>query len=294
MTTSDETYIIAVDGGGSTCRAVVSTRAGHIIGSARGGPANLGTCFATTLLSVKDTVARAYQAAGLPVDRIGSDFGILGLAGASVGDRARRFKTHMAFGKTIVTTDREITVQGALGDGDGTVALVGTGSFFVNRRGGKTRKIGGWGFVLGDEAGGAWLGRQALGKTLQAHDGVIPHTPLTRDLLSQFSGDPIEIVMFANSSTPREFGMLAPLIVAALESDDPTARAIFDDGVSAICRALAALGFKDGRLVMLGGLGPVYQKLMPANCGAYCVPAHGDALTGAIELAQAAMEKGTR
>jgi hypothetical protein len=58
-------------------------------------------------------------------------------------------------------------MRGALGPGDGTVAAIGTGSFFGRRSGGAYRYLGGWGYQLGDEASGdvvvVILVRSALG-----------------------------------------------------------------------------------------------------------------------------------
>ena len=54
----------------------------------------------------------------------------------------------MPFSAVRVLSDREITIAGILADADGTLAQVGTGSFFVSRHKGKFKQVGGWGFSL--------------------------------------------------------------------------------------------------------------------------------------------------
>ena len=68
----------------------------------------------------------------------------------------------MPFSAVRVLSDREITIAGILADADGTLAQVGTGSFFVSCHKGKFKQVGGWGLQLGDDCSGAWLGREIL------------------------------------------------------------------------------------------------------------------------------------
>ena len=72
-----------------------------------------------------------------------------------------------------VESDAPIALDGALGARDGAIAIIGTGSTFVLRQDGRTRAIGGWGF-LGDHGGGARIGRDLLEETLLAYDGIRP------------------------------------------------------------------------------------------------------------------------
>lgn len=54
----------------------------------------------------------------------------------------------------------------------GALAGVGTGSYVGFLTGGSVRFAGGWGLALGDEASGAWLGREVLRAALMAHEGA--------------------------------------------------------------------------------------------------------------------------
>ena len=87
---------------------------------------------------------------------------VLGLAGANVPEAAARLAAELPFAAARIETDAFVALKGALGDGDGIVAAIGTGSVFGVQRGGTVRMIGGWGFLLGDQGSGAWIGRRLL------------------------------------------------------------------------------------------------------------------------------------
>ncbi len=283
----DPEYLVGVDGGGTGCRVRLCDRKGREIAASSGGPANINTDFTSTLQNILLAVCKAYEAAGLDPARRADDAAWVGLAGAGVGDLAARMEHALGFAATRVSTDRKTTVEGALGGGDGTVAMVGTGSFFVRRAGGTERSIGGWGYQLGDECGGAWLGRELLRAVLKAEDGILDHSDLTARILHRFSGRPGDIVRFAHSATPGEIGGLAPDVTAAQQAGDPVARAIMDDAVDLLFGQLNALDARNGGPVyLLGGLAPVYAPQLPERYRRLVRAPLGDALDGAVALAR--------
>ncbi len=287
MSKESKSLIVTVDGGGSTCRASVCEVSGGVIGTARGGSANITTDFNHALANILDTVHRAYSAAGLDPTRMVNDWGFLGLAGANLDGMAAKTENALNFSRVKVTSDREITVQGAMGDEDGTVAAIGTGSFFVSRQKEKVLSIGGWGFQLGDDGGGAFLGRKLLRRTIHAYDEIIPHSPLTRAVLQRFGGTPQGLVAFVQAASPMDYGSFAPDLIKAYYAGDTVAIEIVDAAVSSLHHTLDVLNTKaTGALYMLGGLGAAYTKLLRPEYQALCATPKGDASDGAFSLAQ--------
>ena len=164
-------HIIAIDGGGTSCRALVADGRGAVLGRGRAGSANI----MTDLEGARKNIAAAAEAAcvdaGLPADVLSSSGALLGLAGANIGNYGERIRAILPFRRSIVETDALIALNGALGDHDGTVAILGTGSAYMVRHDGRSRAIGGWGFQVGDQGSGARIGRDLLEQTLLAHDG---------------------------------------------------------------------------------------------------------------------------
>ncbi len=284
--TYDIRFLIGVDGGGTSCRAAVATRDGKIIGRAQTGSSNITTNLESATVSILDAVNSAMKEAGLPADSVRYSAAHLGLAGANVGDFAQKLSKALPFGIHQIGGDAPIALQGALGDHDGAIAILGTGSAFLSRKNDKTRLIGGWGFHLSDLGGGARLGRKALEMVLLAHDGVRPHSALTRALLAEFENNPDTIVLFAKAATAADYGRFAPLIIGHLSEQDQTAKTLFQSAAQSVDAAFDALNLAvDDQIALLGGLALHYPAFLAPRHVARLVQPKADALTGAVELA---------
>lgn len=74
--------------------------------------------------------------------------------------------------KVSATSDMEGAARGTVGSGDGIVVILGTGSNSAYYSGGQSvEKVAALGYILGDEGGGAVLGRTLLGDIFK---GVAP------------------------------------------------------------------------------------------------------------------------
>ena len=266
---------------------------GRQLARASGGGANLTSDFRAACDNIRTTISNVYQAAGLPESAMSSGVAVLGVAGAEIGDAATRLEDRLRFGKLRVISDRDTTIAGILGRNDGTLAQVGTGSFFVHRRADVTRHVGGWGPVLGDECSGAWLGRELLRATLRAHDGVDGGSPLTESVLTAFDRDAHRIVLFARDASAADFASFAPRLFPADEAGDAVASAILARAIQDLERILTVL--EAGSLPPLylsGGVGERYARLVGDRFRDRIAPPAGDGLGGALSMAMALHAEG--
>ena len=278
-------HIVAVDGGGTRSRVALATADGRIIAQVEGGFANLTSDFETSRQNIIQAIEAVYAAANMPAGAAPSDIAVLGIAGANVGTGAEQLSTSLDFASVQVMSDREITIAGVLGDGDGTLVQAGTGSFFVSRFQGQLSQIGGWGLQLGDDCGGAWLGRELLRWTLKAHDGVIETTELVRRVLARFGNSPSEIVLFAKTATPQDFGAFAPDIFNARDAGDPLAIRIIDIALADLDVILETLDAGRTKQIHLrGSVGERYAPLLRGDFRRMVVKSTGDGLSGAVDL----------
>ena len=215
-----DVHFLALDGGGTGCRAMICGADGRELGRAVGGGANLTSDFEAACENILATISNAYEDAGLQAGAMSSGMAVLGVAGAEIGDCANRLQDRLDFAKLRVLSDRDTAIAGVLGEEDGTLAQIGTGSFFVTCRAGVTRHAGGWGLVLGDECSGAWLGRELLRSTLRAQDGLEDGSGLTETVLSAFSNNPQAIILSAQTASPADFAAYAPQLFSACEGGD--------------------------------------------------------------------------
>lgn len=275
--------LIAVDGGGSTCRIAL------VWGGQRHermlGPTNVSADFDAATAVIEDGMNALAAEAGLDPDGPQEVRVFLGLAGVMGPEIADRVRARMGGRRVRVADDRPAAVAGALGARDGTVASVGTGSFVARRAHGKIVGLGGWGWRLGDDASGYWLGRSLMAAALQAEDALRPHSAATRAVLEAYGG-PSALVAATLAASAADIAALAPEVVAAAEAGDPVAVGLMAEGARYLERAIRALGWQSGEtLCLLGGVGPAYRRWLPPEIAGAVTPPQGSALDGALALA---------
>jgi glucosamine kinase len=280
------TFVLGIDGGGTSCRAALATLSGDIIGRGKSGAANIRTDLTGARENIVDAARQAFLDAGQDPILIPKTQAVLGLAGSNVGTYAHQLETILPFAKSRVETDALIALEGAVGEGDGAMAILGTGTAYMARRNGVTKAIGGWGFQVGDQGSGGRIGRDLLEETLLAHDGIRPSSPLTDEILAVFRNSPQDVVEFTVTAKPGDFGGFAPKVFDFAAKGDAVAEAILQRAVAAIEASFAALDV-DGRspLCLLGGLAPLYAPRLSARHQAMLKDPRQDALGGAVSIA---------
>lgn len=279
--------LLGVDGGGTGCRARLTDVNGQVLGEGTGGPANIR-------FGIKESFSAVLQATDMCLDQAGLSLqgseivACLALAGASEPTHLAAARTYnLPFAHTLLTTDAHAACFGAHGGKNGGIIVVGTGSVGWGIVGNREHRVGGWGFPVSDEGSGAWLGCEAVRRVLWAYDGRIAWTGLTKSLLERFEGDPHAIVRWMGQARPRDFGSLAPAIIAYAGRGDPVGRELMQDAarhVDVMAQRLAALGVP--RLALSGGLAPSIEPWLAASTRELLVAPLGDALSGALLLAR--------
>ncbi|CUH78544.1 BadF/BadG/BcrA/BcrD ATPase family protein [Tropicibacter naphthalenivorans] len=278
--------VIGIDGGGTSCRGALLWQGRRVDAQVAG--ANVTSDFDGAVRAVRAVVAALAQAAGCDEAALWDAPAFLGLAGVTDRAMADRFRAALGWPKAVVEEDTRASVVDALGEGDGCVAVIGTGSFLARQVAGAQRCIGGYGLALGDEASGAWLGREALAMALRAHQGLEADSPLLAELRGKY-GEFAGVTGFAAGASPRDFATLAPEIVGA--QGDRASEALLRRGAAYIAEGLTALGWSPGQPICLtGGLGAVYALYLPENMRAGIIPAQSTAPSGALILAQRVAE----
>lgn len=279
-------HFIGIDGGGTSCRAAVATADGVVIGMAKSGPANILTDLDGALDNIVGATKAAFANAGLDPETYASARVLLGLAGSNVEGVTERLIARLPFRRSEVVSDGLIALQGAFGNDDGAIAIIGTGTAYLCRRAGKLRAFGGWGFIVADQGSGARLGQALLQECLLVSDGVRPGSDLTADVLKEFGDEPSRIVAFARYAAPSDFGRYSPKVFAAANSNDPVGVKLLRAGAAAIDETLDAVIRAGGeRICLLGGLSPYYPEWLSEAHRSRLVTARADALSGAVALA---------
>lgn len=273
-------FLLGVDGGGTGCRAAVADGAGHVLGRGEAGPSNIVTDPEGARANILAAVEAASAGTGTALKDLHA---VLGLAGANLPEYARRLAGTLPFASVRIESDAVIALKGAIGDRDGVVAAIGTGSVFAGQAGGRVMQIGGWGLNLGDEASGAWLGRALLSRALHAGDGLVGMTPLLASVIAE-AGSPEALVDFARTASPADYGRYAPRL---FELEDPAAAAILAEADAWILRCIDRLAPDPASgVTFLGGLGALFERRLSSRLAGRIFAAQGGALDGALHLAR--------
>ncbi len=261
-----ERVVVGVDGGGSKTRAVVAALDGRVLGVAEAPGSAIR---AGAVVHSADVIAACVAAALGEAGRVGVMPLALAAGVAGAGREAERIALSNALtqrglaGTVAVTTDAAIALDDAFGEGPGILLIAGTGSIAYGRApDGRFERCGGWGPVIGDEGGGAWIGRRALNIAAAAADGREPETALLPALLTVIGGDqPSALIPWAGTATPAEFATLAPAVLRVAADGDLRANSLLALGVEELVlhvRTLARTLFVDERaavpVAFAGGL----------------------------------------
>lgn len=279
-------FVIGCDGGGTGCRLVIADGQGRVLAQGSGGPANVTSDFGQAVASLHEALGKACNHLGVTPADVLHGVAHFGLAGVQSPQDAARVAAAFPFAQITVTEDRLIAVAGALGMADGVLIGLGTGTIIAAQRNGQSRRIGGWGLQLSDDASGAWLGRLLLQRVLLAQDGMEPFTPLTEACFAGLGRDPRNLVAFAATARPADYAGFAPEIIAAAAAGDAVGLALMQQGAAYLTRALEVLGFVPSEaLCLTGGVGPHYAPYLPPPVRSAVVAPKGQAVDGALTLA---------
>jgi N-acetylglucosamine kinase-like BadF-type ATPase len=258
--------------------------------------------------------------------------GVAGMATLGVGLRAilpRALAHGLGARRIALAADAVTAYAGALGQRSGAVVAAGTGLIGLgatlagcgdgSRTGGTTgpadadsgtgdcapagsggvwRRADGWGHLLGDCGGGAWIGRAGLEAALRAHDGRDGGSAALLARLEEVFGPAEELPgrLYPRTDRPAVLASFAP-DVARCAAEDPVAEGILRRAARAIAETAAAVcpAFDGAPVALTGGLlclgepllAPLRAELALLVPHGRQVEAAGDPLDGAVRIAAA-------
>ncbi len=160
---------------------------------------------------------------------------VLVAGGAGLG-RAREqrslehiLKSHGLADLIIVRSDAEIALWGALSGLPGVVVIAGTGSIVYGKNEkGKVYRAGGYGYVIGDDGSGFWIGRAGLRAAIAAAEGWGEPTVLKELVLKRFNARQMEDIIpkIYEGSPQKNVAEFALTVIQTAENGDEVARNI--------------------------------------------------------------------
>lgn len=295
--------VIGIDAGGTKTASRLADQDGRVLAEARGSGANLQHAgelqVERVLHQVITDVSRgcaewpAVVCVGMAgVDRAGDAAIVQGIL-SRIAPRSR----------VVVVNDALVALEAGVPGAPGVVLIAGTGSIAYGRNDeGWAARAGGWGYLLGDEGSGYWLGRQALRAVVRSADGRGPYTRLSARVLAHFGiarTQDLVREIYDGSFAPATVAAVASQVEGAAEEGDEIALHLIDTGAREL--GLAALSVCNqlklarGPVVLAGGMFTAVPRLRQRVVahltgrwpGMVVTPLHREPVAGAVSLALA-------
>jgi N-acetylglucosamine kinase-like BadF-type ATPase len=198
-------YVLGIDGGGSKTVCLAADEQGRLLGYGQGGPVNTNyTLCPEAMRSLRRAIRVALEQAGLR----GEEIEALCISAPMTLDAVQEVARELGIGRVIRAAEGETPRWAARFWVDGHVGVTvdaGTGAMARGwTREGEVAGAGGWGATLGDEGSGYWISLQAMAAVLQAYDGRIGETMLTKAVLAHFGmSDMLDMVFQVSQGLVR-------------------------------------------------------------------------------------------
>jgi glucosamine kinase len=268
-------HLALVDGGGTkTLVRLVQLETEGVVAETRVGPGNLSE-------GADQVWARIEEA--LRTFPVPADYILAGLAGSEYHLYRDQFLADAPM-PTELVSDRDSGLVGAHAGKPGVCLTVGTGVALAwMDQTGRVECRGGFGFLLGDQGGGAWLGHQCMRHLLPA----LAHRALDADgealrVACGLSKQASDWMVFADQATPATFAALSEPIVEAANAGNQIARRLIETGTDAL-HELLTLAPSNLPVAAVGGLATVYGPLLQQR-GLPMRQPQGDALDGLMSI----------
>jgi N-acetylglucosamine kinase-like BadF-type ATPase len=238
-------YVLGIDAGGTKTVCYLADSQGEIVGEGRRSGANLQ---AHGELEVEKVLHAVIEQAIGERDILPAAV-CLGVAGVDRPDddhivraimRRLGYRSHL-----LVVNDALVALVAGVGHDPGVVLIAGTGSiaYGVNEDGYAAR-AGGWGYVLGDEGSGYWIGREALIAVVRETDGRGPRTrltPLLLDHLGLAHANGLVREIYDKGVHKQAIAALGPVVARARDEGDVVAAEILRRASLELIRASATV-----------------------------------------------------
>lgn len=241
-------YVIGIDGGGSKTTAILAREDGKIIDIQHVGPTNPNS------VGIKEASARIQILLSLLKENHPLLFNqtkalFAGIAGASTISNQEQLTEAIQLSlpvNCLIMVDHDAVIalySGTFGK-SGAVHIAGTGSvsYGIDLQS-KRHRVGGWGYLIGDEGSGFSIGKAGLHAAFQAHDEIISETTLSEKITRHFQVTKLpDVIPHVYGDTARQtIASLAQLVMEAADENDAVAKQIITSEAKQIGVQLATL-----------------------------------------------------
>jgi N-acetylglucosamine kinase-like BadF-type ATPase len=249
---STQKFVLAVDGGQSSTLALLAALDGSIVAYGRGGPSNHynepgGPQRLESAL--RDSTGEALKSAGQNASTVTRV--CLGMTGShpQAGVIAQSLFPAAAIEQL---HDSVTALAGASVAQPGVVVIAGTGVVAYGRLdSGEEARSSGWGYLIGDEGSGYWIGIEAMRAACKANDGRDEATALTHRILEALRVPDLAGLhrkLYAQEVSRSAIAALSAVTASAARDGDAVAVRLLQRAGQELAQAALAVIARLGRL----------------------------------------------
>lgn len=182
---------LGVDGGGTKTAAAALDAKGRILALVEGPPSlRTQTTWTAATRAIAETVGKLERRMGRRALRFeAACFALAGVdspADVRTAKRLLRKRFGVRVGRLCVVNDVVAALRAGTDASSAAAVIAGTGSHAFAKGARGEAYAGGFGWILGDDGGGFWIGRAALRAVVRSLDGQGPKTSLSSSVLRHF------------------------------------------------------------------------------------------------------------
>jgi N-acetylglucosamine kinase len=246
-------YVLGIDGGGTKTVCLLMDETGNILSRGKSGASNYQTIgIDATKIAIQTAINKAIysflddknykkisiQGLGIGLAGVGrqEDFNVINNLVEQVKINLKSsINWELTANSTRIESDSIIALVGGLGYPVGIVVIAGTGSqIFGQNSQGKTKRVGGWGYLLGDEGSGYFIAISGLKAALKSHDGRLGSTQLISAFKHHLNLTNIESlieVVYRRGWTVQQIASLAKIVDQVARDGDEIANKIINTAI---------------------------------------------------------------
>ena len=228
--------ILGVDSGGSKTKAILVDRELNLLGVGVNGPGNIHDVGdERARKNILEAINKALSEAGGGLMDI--RYGGFGISGVDT-DKDRDIMSNSLAdleiaGEKFIVNDVVMSHYSSVGGGPGVTVVGGSGSKFYGRNDREEEtKMGGWGWLVGDEGSGFQISRRGIQEATKAYDGRREDSVLVDFVLEHFDLERFEEVisrLHEGLGHPKEISSFSKRVVEASEMGDDAAEEVIEE-----------------------------------------------------------------
>ncbi|MEO2026103.1 MAG: BadF/BadG/BcrA/BcrD ATPase family protein [Fuerstiella sp.] len=256
MTDPHDRLVIGVDAGGTSTVAwigeVSDATSERPLGRGQAGPGNprsVGFDHATQAITA--AITAAFEQANLTAARVASVcLCVAGAGRAAEQEQLKSWAKSQGFADRVtVMDDAEPILAAASRDSIGIALISGTGSLALGRNGdGQVDRVGGWGYLFGDEGSGYSIAMAGLQAAAQAADGRGEKTLLLNGFMERFGvRTPAGLIesVYGAALSRQQLAACCTVVFEAAPNDD-VAQEVLDTAGTELSEMVTTLAQKLG------------------------------------------------